>query len=114
MPVHGIPAMKMSNDIVVADLHLGIERGFASRGFRLPSGTESIIESLNEMKGERLYVLGDFKDQLASTSRGLENELIHVIDRLEEVYSEILLVKGNHDAGLPEFPRLPPARATTP
>jgi putative SbcD/Mre11-related phosphoesterase len=101
--VTGRPALLVGKSLVVADLHLGVERDFSRSGIKIPSQagkvTESVDEIIEEAMPEKLIILGDLKHKVPGTSfqelREIPELLGHFSDRLE-----LHVVPGNHDSGL--------------
>jgi putative SbcD/Mre11-related phosphoesterase len=113
--VTGKPALLVGKSLVVADLHLGIEREFYQSGIKFPSQTEKIkdmVEGLVKItKAERLILLGDVKHKVP----GISLQELREIPQFLEHFSgklEVDMVPGNHDAGIEKF--LPPGVKTHP
>ncbi|MHC4479340.1 MAG: hypothetical protein ACYTEL_27285 [Planctomycetota bacterium] len=95
--VTGKPALLVGKSLVVADLHLGIEREFYQSGIKFPSQTEKIkdmVEGLVKItKAERLILLGDVKHKVPGISlqelREIPQFLEHFSGKLEVGNREI-------------------------
>lgn len=91
-----------SEDLLVADLHLGKAEVFQSFGIPLPSdedrGTLQRLERIcTRYRPRRLIILGD----LIHGRQGLTPRLMHDLDTLSErLDTDVLLVGGNHDRDL--------------
>ncbi|MBN2330235.1 MAG: metallophosphoesterase [Candidatus Aenigmarchaeota archaeon] len=104
--VTGKPALMAGDSLVIADLHLGIEREFRKSGIRFPSQTGRIRDRIDrlieETRPERLIFLGDVKHKVPGISlqeaREIPGFLKHFSDRLE-----VGIVPGNHDAGIEKY-----------
>ncbi|MCS7110013.1 MAG: metallophosphoesterase [Candidatus Caldarchaeum sp.] len=102
--VEGHAAMvieKPVKTLVVADLHLGFEEEYRSKGVKIPLQSPKIVEELRnlaaEQAAERLLVVGDLKHNVRGPSR-LEYELLpKLLKPLKKVVDEIVVVPGNHD-----------------
>ncbi len=94
-------ACLIEDSLVIADLHIGIEREFSARGISLPPSVREIkrkILDLLEISGaSRLIILGDLKHNIPKANW---HEYRHVSELIEEVSkkAEVVLVKGNHDS----------------
>ncbi len=90
--------------LVVADLHLGLERAFSARGVNLPSQTNrmlSRIESLvSDHKPTKLMILGDVKHGISKIAGWEWSEIPFFFEKLLKLVEEVEVVPGNHDGGL--------------
>ena len=92
--------------LVVADVHLGKADAFRVRGLPVPEGDNARdldrLSALCEKHAARqLVVAGDFFHSPSGMSAGLERMLG---DFLTSLQTPVLLVIGNHDAGLVKLP----------
>ena len=91
----------VGGSLVVADLHLGVERELLGMGFRVPSqraNIESRLLSLIDRTGvERVVILGDLKHSIPKASWQEYAEVPELVSTLEALV-EVVLVKGNHDS----------------
>lgn len=122
MPIPNTPALVIDDRIlVVADLHIGMERELKEAGFILPSQTEKmtarLISIVEEKEPERLIILGDLKHNIPQTSRQEWDEVPLLIQALQEYVEEVEVLPGNHDGGLkrilPGNVRVKTSRGTT-
>ena len=109
-PIPGEAAALIGDDaIVVADLHLGIERELY--GDRFPSQLPRIVDGIQRLCDRyavgRVALLGDIKHELPGMTGGGANggrsgrkEARVLLRRLLEVVPQLDVVKGNHDAGI--------------
>lgn len=103
--------------VVIADPHLGWEMALQERGIHVPSQTPRILRNLtsllSEYKPDALVVLGDVKYTVVSPEPGEWHEIPEFFEKLRNHISDIVVVRGNHDANLepmlPENIRLLPA-----
>ena len=91
-PIHGIPALRVDNALVIADLHIGLEAQLVSKGFHITSRTEDMYDAIaKSAEGcNKLVVLGDVKNSVPGSSKqgrgsvfvlpGLQIVLDRVID----------------------------------
>jgi putative SbcD/Mre11-related phosphoesterase len=105
MPIPNTPALVIDDRIlVVADLHIGMEMELKEAGFILPSQTEKItdrlISILEDVRPERLVILGDLKHNIPKTSRQEWDDVPLLVQALQEYVEEVDVIPGNHDGGL--------------
>ncbi|MGQ9588503.1 MAG: metallophosphoesterase [Thermoplasmata archaeon] len=104
-PVLDAPALIMKGKhrwVCVADLHIGIEVQLRRAGFNIPSQTPRMLSALEEMRthGERLLILGDVKHRIPSVGYHEDRVVRPFLEKLSQVYEEVIIVSGNHDGGL--------------
>lgn len=91
----------VGGSLVVADLHLGVERELLEKGFKVPSqraNIESRLLSLIDRTGvEKVVILGDLKHSIPKASWQEYAEVPELVRTLED-HAEVVLVKGNHDS----------------
>ncbi|MBR5999066.1 MAG: phosphoesterase, partial [Candidatus Methanomethylophilaceae archaeon] len=70
-PVHGLPALRVGNALVIADLHIGLEAQLVSKGFHITSRTEDMFDAIIGCAGDssKLIVLGDVKNSVPGSSK---------------------------------------------
>ena len=105
-PVHGIPALRADEYLVIGDLHIGVESHLRSKGFHLVSHTDDLFDSVIEAAGSttrKLIVLGDVKDSVPGSSKQEYREIPVFFERLLEMFDSIDVVRGNHDTNIEEF-----------
>jgi len=106
-PIYGEPALLVEGEeryIVIADLHIGIEREWM-RGISrriLEKLKEDISRLLKKSECENLIVLGDLKHTVEGATREDERVIRNFLEELSSL-TEILIVKGNHDGGIEEI-----------
>ncbi|MEM0343681.1 MAG: metallophosphoesterase [Thermoplasmata archaeon] len=104
-PVADVPALltvQEGRQVVVADLHIGLEAQLRASGFNIPSQTPrmlSVLERLSE-RADGLVILGDLKHKIPSVGYRENREIGPFLSRLKESYRRITLVAGNHDGGI--------------
>ena len=103
-PLQGVPALLLSlkeKVVCIADLHLGYELELIDSGFNIPDQTSRIAESIVGIEeGDRLIILGDVKHTIPYTTRFESIRLSRFFKLLQERYSAITVVTGNHDGAL--------------
>lgn len=105
-PVYGVPALKADTNLVVGDLHIGVESHLRSKGFHLVSHTSNMYDSLIEAAEDdvnRLVVIGDVKDSVPGSTKQEYAEIPEFFERLFERFDIIDVVRGNHDTQIEEF-----------
>lgn len=102
--LQGKPALVINGNLVVADLHNGIEFELFRKGANVPSQTgeklKRLLGIIKETKPKRLIILGDLKHNVPVTSRQEYEEVPHFLSELLKLVPEIVITKGNHDGGL--------------
>lgn len=89
--------------VVMSDLHLGFEGVMAEEaGVFIPKvqfekEMKIIREITEELKARRIVLNGDVKHEFSETSYHESRELSDLLEYLQDNYSEVILVKGNHD-----------------
>jgi hypothetical protein len=100
IPVYNEKALILNDFLIIADLHIGLERELFNKGMKVPSQIakieQRIIDLLNKTGKKKLIILGDLKHNIPTISWQEYNEIPKFIKRLSQ-YAEIILIKGNHD-----------------
>lgn len=105
-PVHGIPALRADEYLVIGDLHIGIESHWRSKGFHVTSRTDDMFDSVIKAADDtasRLIVLGDVKDSVPGSTKQEYKEIPVFFERLLERFDSVEVVRGNHDTNIEEF-----------
>jgi putative SbcD/Mre11-related phosphoesterase len=93
-----------STTILVSDLHLGLEKELASKGFRVPPYSMKILDRIREMseryRAERIVVLGDVKHSIGKVEDIDWNILPWFFGTLLDLFQSVDVVPGNHDGGI--------------
>jgi hypothetical protein len=96
-------ALILEDYLILADLHLGLEKELAMVGARVPSQLGRIEKRINKLLAgtdkEKLVILGDLKHNIPMASWQEQREIPEFIDRLSSK-ADVVLVKGNHDGGI--------------
>ena len=102
--VPGKPALynKQAKAIVIADLHLGFESEAVKEGLYLPRlqlrKAKELVEKLSREVGAPLLVInGDLKHTFEKLTMQEREELSKFLAHAREYFSDIVLVRGNHD-----------------
>jgi len=99
------PALLIKPDdiLVVADLHIGLERELARKGIHVPDQLLKLQERLFRIIGKtgakRVIILGDIKNEYAGTGWNDLADVPAFFSRLTERV-KVTIVKGNHDGGI--------------
>jgi hypothetical protein len=103
-PIHDIPALRIDDAIVIADLHIGVESHLGKKGFHLPSRTAVMRDVLLGIRdANRLVVLGDVKDSVPGSSKQEYHEIPEFFQSMLEHFDIVDVVVGNHDTQIEEF-----------
>lgn len=90
--------------LTVSDLHIGLEYELQRLGFRVPSQTSEIVESLYNLlaliKPDILVLLGDVKHEIRGLRRKVKTEVEDFLGRLLDTIGRIVIIMGNHDGSL--------------
>ncbi|MCP8304642.1 MAG: metallophosphoesterase [archaeon] len=93
-----------SKILLIADLHLGFERGLLSKGINIPSQTQKIYHKLKSIvdrfSPDSIMILGDVKH---GTTRVLPQEWTEIhqfLDKTKDLVKSVEIVRGNHDGSL--------------
>ena len=108
-PIPDEPALFVRNKVetlVIADLHIGIERELYRSGIDIPSQTRKMLDKLSTLIAEhspdRIVLLGDVKHNVPYTSAQEERELPVFLESISgDVPVDIAL--GNHDGGIDRY-----------
>ncbi len=86
----------------MADVHLGFE---LEEGIDSPLFSRKLISELLSLMefGDYLIILGDLKHQIIAFESIERKILMNAIKELSENFSEVILIKGNHDGGIEEL-----------
>ncbi len=92
--------------LVISDLHLGYVYNKNKRGILLPYKQwpeEDLLDFVERLQPNRLIIIGDFKDEIFGTSNPLVQRVWKFLNRLLELTSSVVIIKGNHDGKLEEI-----------
>lgn len=105
-PVPGIPALKIDDTLVIGDLHIGVEAHLGKKGVHLTSRTDKMFDAIVEAAGndvDHIMMIGDIKDSVPGSTKQEYREIPMFCDRLLDFFSEVSIVRGNHDTAIEEF-----------
>ncbi|MHB8567352.1 MAG: metallophosphoesterase [Nitrososphaerales archaeon] len=94
--------LEKSRALVIADTHLGIEVGLASRGVAVPdsvfrSTLDSVLIPAREMQCKWVYILGDLKHAHRRLKESEWWAVRRFVNEIRAIGAEPILVMGNHD-----------------
>lgn len=99
-------ALLIGRDLVISDIHIGIEKKYADSGIKLPSQTEDIIcrveKLVKENSPERLFILGDLKSEVPGISFKEMRDIPLFFERITKLVG-VEILPGNHDTELKEI-----------
>lgn len=99
-------ALQIDDYLIIADLHLGYEEDLNRKGIMIPRFQyRQIKERLEQIarytNSEKIIINGDLKHEFGRISRQERKEVSGFIDFLQDMFQEIILIKGNHDNFMP-------------
>ncbi len=99
----GLPAARIQDYIIVADLHLGYEEALSRDGVYLPRvQLRNAIKTLREIANtspstRKLVIAGDIKHAFNKLLRSEREEVSTFIREALTLYKEVIVIRGNHD-----------------
>ncbi len=108
------------NTLLVSDLHLGLEKEMAKKGFRLPAYSVKMVERVRDIaeryRTTRLAVLGDVKHTVGKVEDIDWGVVPWFFDTMLDLFESVEVVPGNHDGSirtvLPQRVVLHPSQGT--
>ncbi|MDA4124400.1 MAG: hypothetical protein OK438_02970 [Thaumarchaeota archaeon] len=122
--VPGDAALVFSNSgestLLISDLHLGLEKELAKKGFSLPSYSVKMVGRIRDLAekygAKRLAVLGDVKHTVGKVEDIDWGMVPFFFDTMLDLFESVEVVPGNHDGSLkivlPPRVKLQPSRGT--
>jgi len=102
-PVRDFPAALAGKTLVLADLHIGIEREYWRMGIRVSGlsrkARELVERVLDVTNPKRIVIAGDLKHNIPDFTRKEAQEVQSIFSLLEG-QGEVIIIKGNHDGDL--------------
>ena len=90
--------------LLISDLHLGLEKEMARKGFRLPAYSVKMVERVKgiaERYGtNRLAVLGDVKHTVGKVEDIDWGVVPWFFDTMTDIFEAVEVVPGNHDGNI--------------
>jgi putative SbcD/Mre11-related phosphoesterase len=89
--------------LVIADLHIGLERELAEAGIHVPDQAgrlqKRIDALIRQTKAKRLIILGDLKHNVPTITRTEWREIPAFLEHLSKKV-KVSIIKGNHDGDI--------------
>ncbi len=97
--VKGEAAIKHKEYLVIGDIHLGLEKDLREKGYIIPDMFEDFVKRVEKIKGKtkKLLILGDLKHSIDYRDVAEATRFFKI---MEEIFEDVILVRGNHDGGL--------------
>lgn len=87
--------------LLVSDLHLGLEKEMASKGFRIPPYSQKMLDRINSIaernRLNRVMVVGDVKHSIGKVQDVDWSILPWFFGALLDIFQSVEVVPGNHD-----------------
>ena len=100
----GAVFLKDIDAIVIGDLHLGYEIELRKKGINVSTNLYEKIEKIKKKTdAKNIILLGDVKHSIFRPNKREEKIIKEFFNFLNSKFSEIYVVKGNHDAFLEEY-----------
>lgn len=93
-----------SSTLLISDLHLGLEKELAKKGFRLPAYSVKMVERVKGIADrfgtKRLAVLGDVKHTVGKVEDIDWGVVPWFFDTMLDLFEAVEVVPGNHDGSI--------------
>ncbi len=90
--------------LLISDLHLGLEKEMAKKGFRLPAYSVRMVERVRDMAerygATKLAVLGDVKHTVGKVEDIDWGVVPWFFDTMLDLFESVEVVPGNHDGSI--------------
>ncbi len=90
--------------LLISDLHLGLEKEMAKKGFRLPAYSVRMVERVMDMAerygATKLAVLGDVKHTVGKVEDIDWGVVPWFFDTMLDLFESVEVVPGNHDGSI--------------
>lgn len=90
--------------LLISDLHLGLEKEMAKKGFRLPAYSVKMVERVKRVAeaygARRLAVLGDVKHTVGKVEDIDWGAIPWFFDTMLDLFELVEVVPGNHDGSI--------------
>ncbi|MEA1945309.1 MAG: metallophosphoesterase [Euryarchaeota archaeon] len=110
-PIPDEPALLVHNTIdtlVIADLHIGIERELYRSGISIPSQTRKVLDRILKLvtnhSPDRIVLVGDVKHNIPYISWQEQRELPMLLAAISR-NMPVDIAPGNHDGGIDKYTR---------
>ena len=92
------------NTLLISDLHLGLEKEMAKKGFRLPAYSVRMVDRVRSIaekySAKRLAVLGDVKHTVGKVEDIDWGVVPWFFDTMLDLFERVEVVPGNHDGSI--------------
>ena len=90
--------------LLISDLHLGLEKEMAKKGFRLPAYSVRMVDRIRDIadryRTRRLAVLGDVKHTVGKVEDIDWGVIPWFFDTMLDLFESVEVVPGNHDGSI--------------
>ena len=90
--------------LLISDLHLGLEKEMAKKGFRLPAYSVRMVDRIRDIadryRTRRLAVLGDVKHAVGKVEDIDWGVIPWFFDTMLDLFESVEVVPGNHDGSI--------------
>jgi len=104
-PIPNEPALffKEKRILIVADLHIGIERELREKGLQVSSQTKSmtkrLVSLIKKYHPQKIILLGDIKHNIPTSTIQERTDVKRFIETIQS-YGAIHILPGNHDGNI--------------
>ena len=93
-----------SSALLISDLHLGLEKELAKKGFRVPSYTVKMVDRIRNMaeahRPEKIVILGDVKHTVGRVEDIDWGVIPWFFETMLDLFPAVEVVPGNHDGSI--------------
>jgi uncharacterized protein len=90
--------------LLISDLHLGLEKEMAKKGFRLPGYSVKMVDRIRDLadryRTKKLAVLGDVKHTVGKVEDIDWGVIPWFFDTMLDLFESVEVVPGNHDGSI--------------
>ena len=90
--------------LLISDLHLGLEKEMAKKGFRLPAYSVKMVDRIRDLadryRTKKLAVLGDVKHTVGKVEDIDWGVIPWFFDTMLDLFESVEVVPGNHDGSI--------------
>ncbi len=104
-PILNEPTLFIESEkiLIIADLHIGIERELREYGLNAPSQTSNMTDHLislcKKYRPRNIVLLGDIKHNIPSSTIQERNDIKNSLETIQS-YGTIHIIPGNHDGNV--------------
>ena len=93
-----------SSALLISDLHLGLEKEMARKGFRVPSYTVKMVDRIRNLaevhRPEKIVILGDVKHSVGRVEDIDWGVIPWFFETMLDLFPAVEVVPGNHDGSI--------------